>query len=109
MARHGAAANTAAAPCCEQEATDFDSKNRRPEEVTIPTENEPTGSQHQSNSDQHLDGPPLGEKPRHGRLRPARMRARRLLDTASDELVRLAVQASTTGVLTWAVYWIEHR
>lgn len=38
-----------------------------------------------SNSDQHLDGLPLGEKPQTTRLRPARMRARRLLDTASDE------------------------
>lgn len=37
------------------------------------------------------------------------MRARRLLDTASDELVRLAVKASVTGVLAWAVYWFERR
>ena len=105
----GAAAITAAAPCCEQEATDFDSKNRRPEEVTIPTENEPTGSHCQSNSDQHLDGPPLGEKPQTRRLSPAQMRARRLLDTASDELVRLAVKASVTGAFAGAVYWFEHR
>ncbi|MFE5373658.1 hypothetical protein [Streptomyces mirabilis] len=99
----------AAAPCSQQEATDFDSKNRRPEEVTIPTENEPTGSHRQSNSGQHLEGPPLGEKPQTRRLSPARIRARRLLDTASDELVRLAVKASATGVLAGAVYWIEHR
>ncbi|MER5917029.1 hypothetical protein ABT124_43445 [Streptomyces sp. NPDC001982] len=103
----GAAANTAAAPCSQQEATDFDSKNRQPEEVTIPTENEPTGYHRQSNSDQHLDGPPLGEKPQTRRLSPARMRARRLLDTASDELVRLVVQASATGVYLWLVHWIE--
>ncbi|TQJ92805.1 hypothetical protein FBY22_3738 [Streptomyces sp. SLBN-31] len=30
-------ADTAAAPCGQQEATDSESKNRRPEEVTIPT------------------------------------------------------------------------
>jgi hypothetical protein len=105
----GATANTAAAPCGQQEATDLESKNRRPEEVTIPTDNEPTGSHCQSNPDQHLDGPPLGEKPQERRLSPARMRARRLLDTASDELVRLAVQASATGVYVWAVHWIERR
>ncbi|MGW1503785.1 hypothetical protein ACWCQW_35555 [Streptomyces mirabilis] len=75
----------------------------------IPTEDEPTGSHCQSNSDQHLDGPPLGEKPQTTRLSPARMRARRLLDTASDELVRLVVQASATGAYVWAVHWIERR
>lgn len=35
------------------------------------------------------------------------MRARRLLDTASD--VRLVVQASATGVCVWAVHWIGRR
>ncbi|MGK3943373.1 hypothetical protein ABK046_33650 [Streptomyces caeruleatus] len=35
------------------------------------------------------------------------MRSRRLLDTASDEFVRLAVKASATGVLAGAVYWFE--
>ncbi|MFF3378162.1 hypothetical protein ACFYXF_35065 [Streptomyces sp. NPDC002680] len=105
----GAAANTVAAPCSQQEATDFDSKNRRFEEVTIPTENEPTGSHCHSNSDQHLDGPPLGEKPQTRRPSPARLRARRLLDTASDELVRLAMQASVTGAYVWAVHWIERH
>ncbi|WP_159058822.1 hypothetical protein [Streptomyces caeruleatus] len=94
-------------------------RNRRPptstartanlKETTIPTENEPTGSHCQSNSDQHLDGPPLGEKPQTKRLSPAQIRARRLLDTASDELVRLAVKASLTGVFAGAVYWIERR
>ncbi len=105
----GPVAITAAAPCCEQEATDFDSKNRRPEEVTIPTEDEPTGSHCQSNSDQHLDGPPLGAKPRARRLRPGRAQARRLLETASDEFVRLAVKASTMGLAGLAVYWFERR
>lgn len=104
----GAAANTAAAPCSQQEATDFDSKNRQPKEARIPTDNEPTGSHCQSNPDQHLEGPPLGEKPQT-RLIPSRMRARRLLDTASDELVRLAVKASATGVYLWFVHWIERR
>ncbi|MDX3127755.1 hypothetical protein F3K20_19770 [Streptomyces scabiei] len=99
----------AAAPCSQQEATDFDSKNRYAEGATIPTENEPTGSHHQSKPDQHLDGPPLAAKPQGRRLSPARMRARRLLDTASDELVRLAVKASATGALAWAVYWFERR
>ncbi|GAA0348174.1 hypothetical protein GCM10009540_80680 [Streptomyces turgidiscabies] len=99
----------AAAPCSQQEATDFDSRNGRPEEVTISTENEPTGSHCQSNSDQHLDGPALGEKPQTRRPSPARMRARRLLDTASDELMRLAVKASVTGVLAGAAYWFERR
>ncbi|WP_216586865.1 hypothetical protein [Streptomyces brasiliscabiei] len=51
----------------------------------------------------------MGEKPQNRRLSPARMRARRLLGTASDELVRRVVQASTTGVLAWAVCWIDHR
>jgi hypothetical protein len=37
------------------------------------------------------------------------MRARRLLDTASDELVRLVMQASATGAYLWAVHWIERR
>ncbi|WP_330352095.1 hypothetical protein [Streptomyces chartreusis] len=96
-----------AAPCSQQEATDFDSKNRQPEEETIPTENEPTGSHCQSNSDQHLDGPPLGEKSQTRRLSPAHIRARRLLDTASDELVRLAVRASATGMYLWFVHWLE--
>jgi hypothetical protein len=105
----GAAANTAAAPCSQQEATDFDSKNRQPKEATIPTDNEPTGSHCQSNSDQHLEGLPLGEKPQTRGLSPARMRARRLLNTASDELVRLAVKASLTGVFAGAVYWFERR
>ncbi|MFH8494140.1 hypothetical protein [Streptomyces coeruleorubidus] len=105
----GAAANTAAAPCCEQEATDFDSKKRRPEEVTIPTVNEPTGSHRQDKPDDHLEGPPLGEKPQARRMSLARIRARRLLDTASDELVRLVMQASTTGVYLWFVHWLERR
>jgi hypothetical protein len=37
------------------------------------------------------------------------MRARRLLDTASDELVRQLVQASATGVYLWLVHWVERR
>lgn len=102
-------ADMAAAPCSQREATDFDSKNHQPEEETIPTENEPTGSHRQCCSDQHLEGSPLGEKAQPQRLSPARRRARRLLDTASDELVRLAMQASTTGALAWVVYWVEHR
>ncbi|MGW3445674.1 hypothetical protein [Streptomyces sp. NPDC001076] len=56
-----------------------------------------------------MEGPPLGEKPKDRRLSPARMRARRLLDTASDELVRRAVQASTTGLTAAAIYWFERR
>lgn len=84
-------------------------RNRQLLEVTIPTDNEPTGSCCQSNSDQHLDGPPLGEKPRHCRLRPGREQARRLLETASDELVRSAVKVSLSGLFAAAVYWIEHR
>ncbi|WP_329228908.1 hypothetical protein [Streptomyces canus] len=96
-------------PCSQQEATDFDSNNGRPEEVTITTENEPTGYHCQSTSDQHLDGPALGETPQTRRLSPARMRARRLLDTASDELMRQVVRMSATGVYLWFVHWLERR
>ncbi|MFI7414044.1 hypothetical protein ACIBU0_35900 [Streptomyces sp. NPDC049627] len=53
--------------------------------------------------------PPLGEKPHTRRLSPARMRARRLLDTASDEPVRLVVKASLTGLSAGAIYWFERR
>ncbi|MGW2074213.1 hypothetical protein ACWCPK_38230 [Streptomyces sp. NPDC001953] len=78
-------------------------------EATIPTGNEPTGSYRQSNSDQHLDGPPLGEKQRPSRLSLARKQARRLLETAADELVRSAVNASMGGLFTVLAYWVTHR
>lgn len=94
-------------------------RNRRPptstartanqKEVTIPTDNEPTGSHRQSNPDQRLDGPPLGAKPQNRRLSPGWAQARRLLETASDEFVRLTVKASTTGLTALAVYWFERR
>jgi hypothetical protein len=32
-----------------------------------------------------------------------------MLETASDEFVRLAVKASTMGLAGLAVYWFEHR
>ncbi|MER6046450.1 hypothetical protein ABT168_03040 [Streptomyces sp. NPDC001793] len=35
--------------------------------------------------------------------------ARRLWETASDELVRWAVKASATGVVAWVAYWIDHH
>ncbi|MFF1278983.1 hypothetical protein ACFVZC_37405 [Streptomyces marokkonensis] len=56
-----------------------------------------------------LEGPPLGEEPQARRFSPARMRARRLLDTASGELMRLIVQAFATGAYVRAAHWIERR
>jgi hypothetical protein len=47
--------------------------------------------------------------PEARRLSPARMRARRLMDTATDELVRLAVKASAYGVYVWFIHWLESR
>ncbi|SEB78558.1 hypothetical protein [Streptomyces sp. TLI_105] len=35
--------------------------------------------------------------------------ARRLWETASDELVRWAVKLSTTGIMAWVTYWIDHH
>lgn len=99
----------AAAPCSQQEATDSTARTDNQKEATIPTDNEPTGSHRRSNSDQRLEGPPLGAKPQNRRPSPSRAQARRLLETASDELVRLAVKASTTGVVALAVYWFERR
>ncbi|MFI1507608.1 hypothetical protein [Streptomyces sp. NPDC020597] len=43
------------------------------------------------------------------RLSPARMRARRLLDTASDELVRMTVKAIVTFALGYLYYWLQSR
>ncbi|MER6563316.1 hypothetical protein ABT300_37440 [Streptomyces sp. NPDC001027] len=105
----GAVANTAAAPCSQQEATDSTAANADLKEAAIPTKDEPTGSHRQSNPDQHLEGPPLGEGPQAKRLSPARMRARRLLDTASDELVRVAVKAIVTFTLGCLYYWLQSR
>ncbi|MDQ0962015.1 hypothetical protein QFZ66_005893 [Streptomyces sp. B4I13] len=104
----GPVAETAAAPCSQQEATFPNSKNRRPQEVPIPTENEPTGSHRQSKPEQHLAGPPLGEMPQAQRLSPARMRARQLLDTALDELVRQGVKVFLT-VLGLLLFWFWSR
>jgi len=105
----GAVANTAAAPCWNRRPPTSTARTDNQKEATIPTDNEPTGSHCQSNSDQHLDGPPLGAKPQDRRLSPGRAQARRLLETASDELVRLAVKASTMGLAGMAVYWFERR
>ncbi|MFF0084724.1 hypothetical protein ACFYR1_34180 [Streptomyces canus] len=33
----------------------------------------------------------------------------RLLDTATDKLVRLAVKASAYGVYAWFIHWLESR
>lgn len=39
----------------------------------------------------------------------ARRHLRRLLNSASDELMRTAVKASLSGAATFALYWWHHR
>jgi hypothetical protein len=40
--------------------------------------------------------------------RGARRYFRRLLSTAGDELLRIAVKASLSGVITFALYWLHN-
>ncbi|MFH8485321.1 hypothetical protein [Streptomyces longisporoflavus] len=74
-------------------------------EAEIPTTPEPKGSHCQC---KHLPGPQLGEPAERERPSAARRHARRLLETASDELTRIAVKGSVAGVLTVIAYAVNH-
>lgn len=73
-------------------------------EAEIPTNPEPTGCHCQK----HLPGPDLDKPAEVERPSAARRHARRLLETAHDELTRYVIKASATGALIGIGYLIEH-